>query len=146
MSVQSHPVLGYDRSMAITGIDHIVLRVHNLEDAIVSFTRLGLTLTRRAENPHVGKIAFFRLPDGFFFEVVEPLSPDSAIGMALAKRGEGIHTVALAVDNLAESKATLVEGGAPVLDGGALAVAFLHPKAGHGVMLQINEPNPSLFE
>ncbi len=131
--------------MAITGIDHIVMRVHNLDDAIASFTKLGMELTRRAENPHVGKIAFFRLADGFFFEVVEPLSPDSAIGQALAKRGEGIHTVALAVDDLAATKASLQESGAPVLDGGALAVAFLHPKAAHGVMLQINEPNPGLF-
>ncbi|MSW21604.1 MAG: methylmalonyl-CoA epimerase, partial [Actinobacteria bacterium] len=104
--------------MAITGIDHIVLRVNSLDDAIVSFTRLGMQLTKTLENPLVGKIAFFRLADGFFFEVVEPLSPDSPIGQALAKRGEGIHTVALKVDDLEATKRDLVGAGAPVLDGG----------------------------
>ena len=132
--------------MAITGIDHIVLRVNNLEDAIASFEKLGMTLTRRATNPAVGNIAFFRLADGFFFELVEPLSPDSAVGQALAKRGEGVHTVALAVADLVTTKQSLVDAGAPVIDGGALPVAFLHPKAAHGVMLQILEPNPAAFD
>ena len=132
--------------MAITGIDHIVLRVNDLEAGIESFRALGLELTRRAENPAVGKIAFFRLSDGFFFELVEPLTPESAVGQALAKRGEGVHTVALAVDNLAATKASLLAAGAPVIDGGPLPVAFLHPKAAHGVMLQIMEPNPAAFD
>ena len=132
--------------MAITGIDHIVLRVNSLDDAIESFTRLGMQLTKTLENPLVGKIAFFRLADGFFFEVVEPLSPDSPIGQALAKRGEGIHTVALKVDDLETTKRDLVGAGAPVLDGGGLPVAFLHPKAAHGVMLQVMEPMTTLFD
>lgn len=132
--------------MAITGIDHIVLRVTNLEDAIASFTKLGMELTKTLENPLVGKIAFFRLADGFFFEVVEPLSPDSPIGQALAKRGEGIHTVALKVDDLDATTQALVDSGAPVMDGGGLPVAFLHPKAAHGVMLQIMEPMTTLFD
>lgn len=137
--------IGYNSDMSITGIDHIVLRVNSLEEAIASFTKLGMTLTKRHEHPDVGKIAFFRLADGFYFELVEPLSPDSAVGQALAKRGEGVHTIALAVDDLDSTKAALVDAGAPVIDGGSLPVAFLHPKAAHGVMLQINVPNPSHF-
>ena len=136
----------YNSDMSITGIDHIVLRVNSLDDAIASFTKLGMTLTKRHEHPDVGKIAFFRLADSFYFELVEPLSPDSAVGQALAKRGEGVHTISLAVDDLAATKAALVESGAPVLDGGSLPVAFIHPKAAHGVMLQINVANPSHFE
>jgi len=132
--------------MAITGIDHIVLRVNSLEEAIASFTRMGLELTKRAEHPAVGRIAFFRLADGFFFEVVEPLTPESAVGQALAKRGEGVHTVALAVDDLAATTAALGEAGLQVIDGAPLPVAFLHPKAAHGVMVQLMEPNPATFE
>ena len=128
--------------MAITGIDHIVMRVANLATAITSFEKLGLTLTRRTENEHVGKVAFFELADGFFFEIVEPLTPDSPIGQALAKRGEGIHSVALAVDDLAATKAQLSAAGNVVIDGGPLPIAFLHPKATHGAMLQLNEPKP----
>lgn len=126
--------------MAITGIDHIVIRVANLESAIASYQKLGLALTRRTENPHVGKVAFFHLTDGFFFELVEPLTPESAVGQALAKRGEGVHSVALKVDDLLATRAALSAAGNQVIDGGALPVAFLHPKAAHGVMLQIMQP------
>lgn len=132
--------------MGITGIDHLVLRVKDLDAAVSSFEALGMELSRRGENPAVGKQAFFRLADGFFFELVEPLSPDSPVGQALEKRGEGLHSVALAVDDHDATRDALLESGAPVIPGGALPVSFLHPKAAHGVMLQIVEPNPAAFD
>ena len=54
--------------------------------------------------------------------------------------------MALAVDNLVATKKILIDAGAPVIDGGPLPVAFLHPKAAHGVMLQLMEPNPAAFD
>ena len=132
--------------MGITGIDHIVLRVNDLDDAVASFEALGMELTRTGENPAVGKQAFFRLGDGFFFELVAPLSDDSAIGKALERRGEGVHAVALAVDDHAATSAELTEAGAPIIPGGDLPLSFIHPKAAHGVMLQIMEPNPDTFD
>ena len=72
-------------AVAITGIDHIVIRVRDLEAATVSFQALGMELTRTGVNPVVGKQAFFRLSDGFFFELVEPLTPDSPVGQALER-------------------------------------------------------------
>jgi methylmalonyl-CoA epimerase len=132
-------------AVAITGIDHIVIRVRDLEAATVSFQALGMELTRTGENPAVGKQAFFRLSDGFFFELVEPLAPDSPVGQALERRGEGVHSVALAVDDHAATRDALTKAGAPVIAGGDLPVSFIHPKAAHGVMLQIMEPNPNTF-
>lgn len=131
--------------MGITGIDHVVLRVKDLDEGIKSFEALGMELTRTGENPAVGKQAFFRLADGFFFELVEPLSPDSPVGQALERRGEGLHALSLSVDDHDETRDALVEAGAPVIPGGDLPVSFLHPKAAHGVMLQITEPNPDAF-
>jgi methylmalonyl-CoA/ethylmalonyl-CoA epimerase len=132
--------------MGITGIDHIVLRVNDIDAAISSFEGLGMKLTKTGENPAVGKQAFFRLDGGFFFELVAPLTPDSPVGQALERRGEGVHTVALAVDDHDATRADLVERGAPVIDGGDLPVSFIHPKAAHGIMLQVMEQNPNTFE
>ena len=98
-----------------------------------------MELSTTIENPAVGKVAIFRLADGFFLELVEPLSPESPIGRALESRGEGVHSIALAVDNLEASVADLKERGAPVIPVDGLPLAFIHPKATPGAMLQIME-------
>ncbi|MDH3682418.1 MAG: VOC family protein [Acidimicrobiia bacterium] len=132
--------------MGIIGIDHVVLRVNDLDEAISSFKALGMELTRTGENPAVGKQAFFRLADGFFFELVEPLTPESPVGQALAKRGEGVHSIAMAVDDHDATRDAMSEADVPLIPGGDLPVSFVHPKAAHGVMLQIMEPNPAAFD
>ncbi len=86
--------------MGITGMDHIVVRVKDIEEGIKTFRdKLGMTLERRSESEALGiKQAFFPFPNGGFLEVVAPLGPDSPVGKAIDGRGEGIHTVSLAVD------------------------------------------------
>ena len=126
--------------MAIKGIDHVVIRVKDLDAAIESYKKLGMTLERTLETPAIGKQAIFRLPDGTFIELVAPLSPDSPVGKALESRGEGVHTIAMAVDDVGETAAAFEGNGAtvikmPELDG----IAFVHPKSTHGVLLQVME-------
>ena len=75
--------------MAIKGIDHVVMRVKDIEAATESYKKLGMELTRSLETPGIGKQAIFRLADGTFIELVAPLSPDSPIGRAIESRGEG---------------------------------------------------------
>lgn len=126
--------------MAITGIDHVVIRVNNLDAAIESYTKLGLTLTRRLETPAIGKQAVFQLPDGTFIELVAPLSPDSPIGKALSTRGEGVHTVCFSVDDLGETTDGFNANGAVVIEAEDLdGIAFVHPKSTHGVLVQVTE-------
>lgn len=129
--------------MAIIGIDHVVIRVKDIEEAIASYRALGLELTNQTENPAVGKVAIFALADGFFLELVAPLTPESPIGKAIESRGEGVHSIALAVDDLEASVAELKSREAPVIRGEGLPVAFIHPKATHGAMLQIMERRTS---
>ena len=129
--------------MAIIGVDHVVIRVKELGEAVERYGALGLELSNTTENPAVGKIAIFRLADGFFLELVEPLSPGSAIGRALESRGEGVHSIALAVDDLEASVEDLEERGAPIIRPDGLPLAFIHPKATPGAMLQIMERTAS---
>ena len=126
--------------MALTGFDHVVVRVKDFDQGVATYKdTLGLELDRTAESEALGiKQAFFMLPDGGFLEVVAPTGPDSAVGKAVEGRGEGIHTFAMAVDNLEQTVADLKAGGAQLIGEGGPQV-FVHPKSAHGVLLQLTE-------
>ena len=126
--------------MALTGFDHLVVRVNDIDEGIATYRdQLGLTLDRTDEHEGLGiKQAFFNLPDGGFIEIVAPLSPDSAVGKALAGRGEGVHTIAFAVDDVAATSAAMKEAGARLIGEGGPQV-FVHPKSTHGLLLQLSE-------
>ena len=125
--------------MTLAAFDHLVVRVGDIDEGIATYRdTLGLTLDRTDESEALGiKQAFFNLPDGGFIEVVAPISADSAVGQALDKRGEGIHTVAFAVDDLDATCAKLKAGGARLIGEGGAQV-FVHPKSTHGVLLQLS--------
>jgi methylmalonyl-CoA/ethylmalonyl-CoA epimerase len=122
-------------------IDHIVVRVENLDTAIEDYTgRLGFTVTKPPmDQPEIGlRRAVLELgTSGTFIELAEPLGENSEIGAGLEKRGEGVHLVALAVGDLAAAKADMQARGARVIEAGNQV--FLHPKEGHGVMYQLIE-------
>ena len=125
--------------MTLAAFDHLVVRVGDLDDGIATYRdTLGLTLDRTDESAALGiKQAFFNLPGGGFIEVVAPIDAQSAVGQALEKRGEGIHTVAFAVDDLNAACARLKEGGARLIGEGGPQV-FVHPKSTHGILLQLS--------
>lgn len=126
--------------MAIKGIDHVVIRVKDIDAAIESYKNLGMELTRTLETPAIGKQAIFRFGNGTFIELVAPLSPDSPVGRAIEKRGEGVHSVVFAVDNLEETVNVLTENSAQVIPSDDLdGNAFVHPRSTHGVLLQMQE-------
>lgn len=122
-------------------IDHIVVRVENLDEAIGHYTeRLGFTVTEPPkEQPEIGlRRAILGLGDsGTFIELAEPFGENSDIANSIAKRGEGVHLVALAVADIAAAKADMKARGARVIEAGSQV--FLHPKEGHGVMYQLIE-------
>ena len=126
--------------MAITGYDHLVVRVENLEEGVATYRdTLGLELDRTDESAALGiKQAFFNLPGGGFIEVVAPISGDSAVGQALEKRGEGMHTIAFEVDDLAATCEAMKAAGARLIGEGSPQV-FVHPKSTHGILLQLGE-------
>lgn len=126
--------------MAVTGFDHLVVRVNDIDEGIATYRdQLGLTLDRTDEHEGLGiKQAFFNLPNGGFIEIVAPLSPDSAVGKALAGRGEGMHTIAFEVDDVAATSAAMKEGGARLIGEGGPQV-FVHPKSTHGILLQLSQ-------
>ena len=126
--------------MAIKGMDHIVVRVKNIEEGISTYRdKLGMKLDRTSESEALGiKQAFFNFPDGGFLEVVAPLNNDSPMAKAIEGRGEGIHTVSLAVDDLAATIKAMQAAGVQLIGVGNPPV-FVHPKSSHGVLVQLTE-------
>ena len=78
-------------------------------------------------------------------ELLEPIRPDSPIEKFMAKRGEGIHHIAVRVDNIEEALERFKAAGARLIDTtpriGAhnTRIAFVHPASTHGVLLELVE-------
>ena len=124
--------------MSMTGVHHLVIRVEDFDASVKTWQNLlGVELDRSDENDGLGiKQAFFNLADGGFVEIVAPTNPDAAVGKALASRGEGIHTIAMAVDDMDSTVASLKEAGAILIGEGGPQV-FVHPKSANGVLVQL---------
>ncbi len=128
-------------------IDHIGIAVNSLDDAIKVYRDvLGLELVEVEEVPEEKvKVAMFKAGDSYI-ELLEPLSEDSAIAKYLQKRGEGIHHIAIGVEDVEKLTEELKERGVRVIydkpkvvSGGTRKINFIHPKATHGVLLEIVE-------
>ena len=122
-------------------IDHIVVRVKDINEALENYEgKLGMKASKGPDAITEMGMTRAILPlgdDGLFIELAEPLGEGGAIGGALERYGEGVHLVALAVDDLAEAKAEMQGNGARIIEAGTQV--FVHPRDGHGVMYQLIE-------
>jgi methylmalonyl-CoA/ethylmalonyl-CoA epimerase len=129
-------------------LDHIGIAVRSLASAKI-YEDLGLTIEHleTVETQRV-KTAFLSVGDSNL-ELLEPTSPDSPIAKFIEKRGEGIHHICLRVDDIEAHLKRLKAAGyrlineAPVPGAHDCRVAFLHPSAGNGVLIELSSPiNP----
>ena len=133
-----------------TRLDHTAVCVRDLDAAIALFSQLlGQPLAARevVESQKVSA-AFFDLPNGASIELISPeasLGGNAGLERFLEKRGEGLHHLALRVRGLDALLARLEKSGVPLIDrvgrAGARGhrVAFLHPKALAGTLLELVE-------
>ena len=125
--------------MALTDVHHVVIRVEDFDSSVKNWESIiGNAVTRIDQNEELGiKQAFFDLPGGGFIEIVSPTNPDGAVGKAVAARGEGIHTLAMSVNNLDETVNSLKSTGVQLIGEGGHQV-FIHPKSANGVLVQLS--------
>ncbi len=127
-------------------IDHLGIAVKNLDEAVKVYKDiLGLELVKIEEVPEEKvRIAMFKVGESYI-ELLEGTSPDSTISKFIEKRGEGIHHIALRVDNVGKAveelkdKVRLVYEQPKVVAGGERIITFIHPKSTHGVLLELVE-------
>jgi methylmalonyl-CoA/ethylmalonyl-CoA epimerase len=125
-------------------IDHLGIAVKNLEEASRAWEALGL----RVEGVHeveTEKVRTAFLPIGESqLELLEPTDPGSVIARFLEKRS-GFHHVCFVVDDLEQALVELKARGVPLLDeaprvgAGGCRVAFVHPRAAGGVLVELKE-------
>jgi methylmalonyl-CoA/ethylmalonyl-CoA epimerase len=123
-------------------IDHIGIAVRNLDSALKAYAAIGLHLEATEKVPSEGVTVAFLRVGGAHLELLEPLGPDTFIGRFVEKRGEGMHHLALAVEDILTAMKQARRNGLAVIDEepreGARGrkVAFVHPKSTGGVLLE----------
>jgi len=119
--------------------------VTSIDEALRVYRALGLSETGRESVPGQKVTAAFLPVGDSRIELLEPTDDSSPIAKFLAKRGEGIHHVCFAVENLEAALSDLAAKGfrlvhnSPVPGADGRRVAFLHPEAGHGVLIELSE-------
>jgi len=125
-------------------IDHLGIAVPNLADAVKAYEALGFTVQSTEEVPTERvRVAFLPVGESRL-ELLEPTEPGSVIARFLEKRS-GLHHVCVLVEDIDAALAELRARGVTLLDEkprpGARGsrVAFVHPKAAGGVLLELKE-------
>jgi len=126
-------------------VHHVALIVRSIEDAIGLWRdMLGLELESIREIPDDRvRIAFLAIGESRI-ELVEPTDDTTGVARFLASKGEGFHHVCFEVANLAETLLKLEISGLELVDtsprrGAEGPVAFIHPRACHGVLVELIE-------
>lgn len=132
--------------MKVLKVDHIGIAVKDLEESMKFYQEvLGLKCEgiEVVEEQKV-RVAFFPVGDSEL-ELLESTSPDGPIAKFIDRNGEGIQHVALRVDSIEGALEELKAKGIRLIDekprygAGGARIAFLHPKATGGVLLEISE-------
>jgi len=127
-------------------IDHIGIAVGDLAESL-SFFRdaLGLELEAPEDVPSQRVRAHFLRAGDATLELLESTAEDSPIAKFVARRGPGLHHIALRVDDIVAALAELKSRGVRLIDDtprpGAhdSLVAFLHPSSTHGVLVELKQ-------
>lgn len=130
----------------IKKIDHIGIAVNNLEESLNFYEGvLGLEVRGVEEvSEQKVKVGFLDI-GGVHLELLESTSPEGPVGKFIEKRGEGIHHIAVIVEDLEKSIEMMKNKGIRLIDerprtgAGNSKMAFVHPKSTHGILLELYE-------
>ncbi len=129
-------------------VDHIGIAVADLDEGLALYRDLlGLELDRIEEVPQENvKVAFLKLDRSGALghvELLAPLSDEGAIAAFIARRGPGLHHLAVAAENIPTLLERCRQAGMKLIDqeprtgAGGKQIAFLHPKSGGGVLIEV---------
>ncbi len=134
--------------MKIECIDHLGVAVKSISEASKFYTDI-LGLEKRGTetvSDQKARVSFIRIKDTNI-ELLESTEPEGPIGKFIASHGEGIHHIAIRVENIEEALKDLQTKGVRLIDqeprigARGIKIAFVHPKETKGVLLEICEEN-----
>ncbi len=126
-------------------LHHVGLVVRDIDDAAATYGALGFGPGERHDVPAQGIVAVAFQAGPGWIELIQPIDPDGPIGRFLAKRGEGTHHVAYAVDDIEATLTRLKGAGVRLIDETPRTglhgwrIAFIHPESCHGVLTELVE-------
>lgn len=124
-------------------LDHVGIAVRSLSERAPLWRTLGLAVEGEEEVAGQQVRVAFLPVEGTRLELLEPTGPDSPIARFIAKRGEGLHHLAVRVDDIAATMAALRRDGCELLSAEPQAgahgslVCFVHPRSAGGVLLEL---------
>lgn len=125
-------------------IDHIGIATNSIEEGLAVWRdALGLEVDSTEQVAEQGVKVCMLAAGDTHVELLEPLRPDTPVGKFLAKRGPGMHHIAVEVKDISASLADLKNRGARLIDetprvgAGGCLVAFVHPSSTNGVLLEL---------
>lgn len=130
----------------VKSLNHIGIAVRSIDTQRAFYEdSLGAQFEGYEEVPSQKvRVGFFRVGN-IRLELLEPTDTSGPIAKFLEQRGEGLHHLAFAVDNIQARIDDLKQSGLRMIDdqprGGAhhMQIAFLHPKSTHGVLVELCE-------
>ena len=132
--------------MLLINIHHIGIAVHDLDAALAEYRRqYKVEPVHREVVESQGVEEAMIAIGGSHVQLLTPLTADSPVGRFLAARGEGMHHVAYAVADIEAALAHLRAEGVRLIDeeprigGGGHRIAFVHPKALAGTLIELVE-------
>lgn len=124
-------------------LHHVGIVVADLDQAIAHYETLGFRNGERHDIPEQNIVAVTFRAGPRWVELIQPTDLEGPIARYMAKRGEGTHHVAYAVDNIAAEMTRLRDAGVRLIDetprSGAHGwkIAFIHPESCHGVLTEL---------
>ena len=134
--------------MKIEKIDHLGIAVNTIAEGESFWTDVLGIKVEATETVESQKVITAFLPVGESeVELLESTSPDGPIAKYIEKKGQGIQHVAFRVKDIDAALDELKEKGVKLIDqkprigAGGARIAFLHPKATKGVLVELCERN-----
>lgn len=132
--------------MLLLNIHHTAIAVADLDAAVESFKeQYGVEPLYREIVESQGVAEAMIAVGGSHVQLLQPLGPDTPVGRFLERNGEGIHHLAFQVADIEAALAHLKAQGATLVDveprigGGGQRIAFVHPKAFAGSLIELVE-------
>lgn len=130
-----------------TRIQHVAIVVRSLEQALPFYRDvLGLPVGEQATLAGQGVQAVLLPMQEGEIELLQPADPAGGVARFLTRRGEGLHHICVETPDVSAAVAHARAAGLPLIDqtprpGLAGTVAFLHPRASHGVLVELAQPH-----